>query len=187
LAIIAITAEVDRLWDHVPMSILGNLTLEAFENSRDAIYIFLTKQPIQLEVARFLTQRGPRYNAAGDQINADFRNRPVLVTPAGHVLNRPYLVNMCGLKSEFIHTSKLRFNEAKIEAASPSECACTAGSVMGATMLNSKTADLTALTMVGITVFKLSGNPALAGTLKIGGRRVCIQPSMPTANHRSHR
>jgi len=46
---------------------------------------------------------------------------------------------------------------------------------MGATMLHSKPADLTALTFVGITVFKLSRNPALAGTLKIGGRRVRTQ------------
>ena len=59
----AIIAEVCRLWDHVPMAILGWSTL---------------KKAIELEDARFLTKRGatPKYDAAGNQTNVLARNRP---------------------------------------------------------------------------------------------------------------
>jgi len=58
---------------------------------------------------------------------------------------------------------------------------CNLFAVLGSfceTMLNSKPADLTALTMVGITVFKLSGQVQgpLGASMKIGGKRVRIQP-----------
>ena len=85
------------------------------------------------------------------------------------------------MKSAFIHSSHLRFNEAKIEAGLQNLAqGCPLGvrlhrkSAMGATMLNSKPADLTALTSVGITVFK-RGTSTLAGMMKIGGKTVRIQ------------
>ena len=114
-------------------------------------------------------------------------NRPVLEYPGGGVLNRVYLKRDCGMDSGFIHSSHLRWNEAKIEAGLQKLAQrFTLGArlhrreAMGPTMLYSKPADMDALTFVFITAFPITHRAnARTNIMRIGtgaGQPVRIHP-----------
>jgi len=152
---------VEELWNTRFETLDGQTLSENFESGKKAVYIFLTKQLIEKESARFLTERG----ALPKEGEPDKRNRPVFEDTEGKVIGREALIADCGMRDEFIHKSLLRWNEAKIEAALqdraqhfPLGLRLHRQSCMGPTMLWSNPADLKVLTFVGITTF-----PILAG------------------------
>jgi hypothetical protein len=175
----AIKLEVTRLWEATPIATLGGLTLKAaFESGQSAIYIGITKQLLEKEDTRWITERGA--------LNGG-KNRPVLRHPGGNVLQRKFLVRQCGMKSGFIHSSHLRLNEAKIEAGLQKLAQrFTLGvrlyrrPAMGPTILYSKPADMDALTFVFITAFPITRRAnARTNIMRIGtgaGQPVRIHP-----------